>query len=232
MLSCTIPVLVSWACAMSSPLTVPRLAFPRLTWVVPSPASWPRPNETISGEGRFGLMWISVGFSGRLPVDTPPLMSAAVPGQPIRAVQQGEVRAGWPFHALVAQIAGEARATDDNPAAMQVAPRLRARSRGADVGPVIEFDRTWRAGLRLGDARPGGARALGHVIPVVPLWGGLLANIALTAAIIMPIPLAREIRRARRRRAHQCPDCSHQLLENQTNCPECGSRTPRDGAFP
>jgi hypothetical protein len=58
-------------------------------------------------------------------------------------------------------------------------------------------------------------------VPLLPVWPGLLMNVAFFGALAGLIFLVRPVRAALRRRAGRCPACSYQLAGLGT-CPECG----------
>jgi hypothetical protein len=65
------------------------------------------------------------------------------------------------------------------------------------------------------------------VLPVQPIWRGLLANTVLYAAVIGALTLGPSHLRRRRRRARGlCIRCGYQLAPAVPRCPECGNGQP------
>ncbi len=100
---------------------------------------------------------------------------------------------------------------------------------GSNGGATDEFafydDFRARAGWRTGLGVPGwlaGLRWPGSVIPVWPIWWGLLANAALYGSVAAACLMApRWVRRSMRRRRGQCVRCGYDLAGLRV-CPECG----------
>lgn len=118
------------------------------------------------------------------------------------------VEAGWPFRALRAERRLALAAFD---------PR----------------DEPWGGSIVLSPGSvflPFSAR----VLPTVPLWPGLLGNVAITsAAFALAFTLPSAWRRRRRIARSRCPACNYDLRGTPgTRCPECGEAVPAARSVP
>ncbi|MBL0927216.1 MAG: hypothetical protein IBJ11_06125 [Phycisphaerales bacterium] len=113
---------------------------------------------------------------------------------------------GWPFRAAV------------------------ARTSIALSGP------TWRvdSGIRIPDewtsprlmGKSWYLEGMPFVFPLEPIWGGLLANLAIyVAPIVVALETARALRRRRRVRRRRCPACAYPMGPSRV-CTECGEPLP------
>jgi hypothetical protein len=213
------PLLVAWACVLFSPLgppdarrtytyhpPIPQVRTQRdYDWCFEAPDDWPWPNYITMGPEGVGVTWR--GEAAQEPLHTLAEFSGRqrpfVKNDTIESVGQIEMLAGWPFAALVARASGEGPTVE-----------------------TLEFRRSWAAGLRVADVPKSargieGAPLLGRSLPIVPLWPGYLANAAIAAAVLLPIPIIGAVRRGLRRRASRCVHCGYPLGDSD-HCTECG----------
>ena len=63
-----------------------------------------------------------------------------------------------------------------------------------------------------------------RILPLQPIWSGLIINTVLFVSLWFTLFSLRDIRSRLRRRRGQCVRCGYQLLPDQTQCSECGER--------
>lgn len=63
-----------------------------------------------------------------------------------------------------------------------------------------------------------------RILPLQPVWSGLVINTVLYVSMWFTLFSLRDIRSILRRRRGQCVHCRYQLLPEQTRCSECGER--------
>ena len=127
-----------------------------------------------------------------------------IPGTPNRPVQMVGLRAGWPLAAF---------ATEQHSSFPRATPPGSA----------------WRGRVE----PPAWLRPIvGRALPVLPIWSGLVADIAIFASGGAMVWSARlGLRAHRRRRRGQCTACGYALTD-QPSCPECGRANPRVDSRP
>jgi hypothetical protein len=109
------------------------------------------------------------------------------------------VEAGWPFRCLRAY-------------AVSRAPGQTSAGATSLVGGLpLE----WDFGVPIGFP-------LRRTLPILPIWSGLIANMAITAALLLGPAVVRDLLRVR---SGRCENCGHQLLRTQAHCPECGPQS-------
>jgi hypothetical protein len=112
------------------------------------------------------------------------------------------ITVGWPFRGLGCVVTWQ---NPPPPGTVQEPPEL---WRGMAVSPSLVEHGSF--------VRP--------VLPIQPLWSGLIANVALwSAAAWIGISAIGPIKGHVRRLRHRCPDCGQQLLNPQQRCSECGN---------
>jgi hypothetical protein len=176
-------------------------------WPLPVPADWPPPNRVFLQESAV-TSW-SLAFHHVPPTAEEP--------DPPAMLWSHVITGGWPARALLL----EQRSDHPQPAHAYPPPRWVVCS--------------WRGGLwRI---RPETTRydeptlsIVGEAYPWFPVWPGLAINTALCGAawaglILLPIVLARAIRRRGLASRGLCPACRYDRrgLADSAPCPECGA---------
>lgn len=215
--SLAFPVLLAWGLLMYAPLSeasVPKRW--KMVWVRPIPSDWEKSNrfQPRLRQG-FGVDMIVAAHSGSS-IHESPTFSSALGGDRVWSMLQCEMRAGWPFRAVVATMTVEEVA--------QEAPWT-ARQYKQSTHP-------WQGGIRFAPLPDNpihspNIRALRRVLPVRPLWPGLLADAGIVCAALLTWPACRVVRGKMRHRRGRCATCGHTLLDTQVVCAECGQPRSR-----
>ncbi len=118
---------------------------------------------------------------------------------------RGAVSSGWPFESMWCQLSAPSPFPTNSP----------------PMQPTVF------GAFRISKTGPGGYE---HVLPLLPIWGGLFAGgllyaLAIATLVEGPRFAIRRARRNNRRRRGQCVACAYDLasLPADSPCPECGS---------
>lgn len=173
-------VAVSIAGALSQPASTPEGRSPVTRWLAPVPEGWP--SEPWS-EARHERGWARETWELR---GDPPMTAS---GRASDFAAMWSLRSGWPFPAFVCT-------------------RLRLR-RLWDQGDTFSApwdgaSASWREGIVIPAARLGASEGQ-FLLPVEPLWGGLLLNTVAWALPFLVIGFVTEQVMGRRRRAPHSP---------------------------
>ncbi len=208
-----LPVLLAWALLMFAPLSEASGQQQwKLDWARPVPSDWQEASRFRPRLRQgFGVDMIVAAHSGSSIQDSP-TFSSTLEGERVWSMLQCEVRAGWPFRAVVATLAVE-----------EIAQEM-----PWTVRRFKQSTHPWQGGIRFGPLPDNpihspNIRALRRVLPVRPLWPGLLADAGIVGAVLLTWPVCRAVRGEMRRKRGRCVACGHALLASQLVCSECGS---------
>ena len=88
-----------------------------------------------------------------------------------------------------------------------------------NTGPIVNPDLGWQGAIVLGGRNEYSVRAL----PIVPIWSGVLVNMAFWTVLWFPPLNFHAIRNWLRRRRGRCAKCGYDLRgQFAAGCPECG----------
>lgn len=196
---------VAWGCVLWSPLTRSHpLSEPEAARLMNDHLGEGRPGAAPRGSAHGGPGWVSA-FAAEVTMPRPPLDDGS---------RGGLGRAAVSFFRQVRPSA------DDRKVEVFRAgwPLSCVEGRRTTLG-----SETSARGLLLVPLDRIGAKPMRRV-PLLPVWGGLLADTAFFGAVFwLAVPGQIALRRGLRRRRGRCPGCGYDVAHvDHESCPECG----------